>query len=107
MIVPEFVKDFCREQFRRKGFIRVAVDSYRDKEFTSFVKSTGLNFDYDLCFHGTEGVTISLDSYINRVLTYAPHHVKIMINGVLLTNIRQKALPPPAKTPELIDLTNT
>lgn len=100
--IPEFIKDYIKVQVKEKGFIRIDINVF-DKEGGRFLYKHGLNFANDLNFHGTDGYTLGIEEYLARTLTYTKKPISVCINGKLLTDIKQLALPPPL-TPPLIDL---
>lgn len=105
--LPPFVKEWIRLELRTKGKLRVDVDVYADKDYNRVLYRHGLNFGSDMCFHSLDRkFTMSIDDYIIKLLKYSQKYVKVMINGVLLSDIK---LPeePPVKLPEPVDLSQT
>lgn len=104
-MIPDFVKQFCKDQLKDKNKVRVDVDNYVDPDYKLFKHKHGLDFGVDLCFYGLDGTVITLEDYILRLMKYARGYFKICIDGVPLSQIFPKALPP-VETPPIISLEN-
>ena len=105
-MIPKFVLQHCRDEYKEKDKLRVDVNVYEDEQLTKFLYKHGLDFSWDLNFHGLNGFALPIDEYIERVIKYNRKPVTICINGVRLDDIKPKN-PAPIHPPQEIDLSST